>query len=181
MWQEILNDLENLDRCYESFRMEHHVFKNFVDLLRGRGLLKNTRRTIVEESRAMFLLTISQNDRNCAMTKQFQHSTWTINTHIKKVVRAICKLGKELITSPSFTETPTHIRRSERYFPMFKDCVGDIDGTHVSAYVPHDKKIPFRGKKKKLLLGQTSASQNLLQLRERDALEVHILVHCIFF
>ncbi|XP_061342504.1 uncharacterized protein LOC133288704 [Gastrolobium bilobum] len=40
-----------------------------------------------------------------------------------------------------------YIKKDERYWPYFKDCIGAIDGTHIVIHVPPDKKIPFTGRK----------------------------------
>ncbi|KAK4260068.1 hypothetical protein QN277_003236 [Acacia crassicarpa] len=42
---------------------------------------------------------------------------------------------------------PKEIKDNPKHFPYFKDCIGAIDGTHVSATLPENKQIPFRGRK----------------------------------
>ncbi|XP_062103644.1 protein ALP1-like [Humulus lupulus] len=39
------------------------------------------------------------------------------------------------------------IQNNLKYFPWFKDCVGAIDGTHVSAVAPALKQLAYRGRK----------------------------------
>lgn len=100
----------------------------------------------------------------------------TISRHFKKVLKAIVNLGKEVITPPTFADVPSEIVNNPKYYPWFKvcfsfhpfnyyffnvifltfsnvfyhnvkDCVGAIDGTHVSASVTVKDQIPYRGRK----------------------------------
>ncbi|RWR73285.1 protein ALP1-like protein [Cinnamomum micranthum f. kanehirae] len=43
-------------------------------------------------------------------------------------------------------DTPPEIVNNPKYYPWFKDCVGAIDGTHVSASVPIKDQVPYTGK-----------------------------------
>ncbi|KAM3217062.1 hypothetical protein P3L10_026505 [Capsicum annuum] len=36
---------------------------------------------------------------------------------------------------------------NERYLPFFKDCIGELDGTHVKARLPQGQEIPYIGRK----------------------------------
>ncbi|XP_010274186.1 PREDICTED: uncharacterized protein LOC104609543 [Nelumbo nucifera] len=146
---EILNDLEHPERCCKEFRMEPHVFRNFANLLRELGLMKNTTYITVEESLAIFLLTVGHNEQNRLIAERFQHSKSTISVHLRRTCKAICRLGKELIQPPSFDQPHPYIKRTEKYYPWFKDCIGAIDGTHVSAWVPQQQQIPYKGRKSK--------------------------------
>ncbi|XP_034601202.1 uncharacterized protein [Setaria viridis] len=51
-----------------------------------------------------------------------------------------------MIRAPS-NETPVKISNSPRWYPYFKDCVREIDGTHVYARVPAKIQAAFRGRK----------------------------------
>ncbi|KAH8109015.1 hypothetical protein DFH11DRAFT_1470295, partial [Phellopilus nigrolimitatus] len=37
---------------------------------------------------------------------------------------------------PPVNQTPSEISDNPKFFPFFKDCLGAIDGTHISAFVP---------------------------------------------
>ncbi|XP_062100556.1 uncharacterized protein LOC133806474 [Humulus lupulus] len=132
-------------RCYDLFRMNKDVFKLFCGVLKEIFLLKNSRYLSVEEQVAMFLFVIGHNERHRVVAERFQHSISTTSHYFRKVLKAICRLSNELITPPSFDVTPPQIRFDPRYYPFFKNCVGAIDGTHISAHVPIDEQIPYRG------------------------------------
>ncbi|XP_062104144.1 protein ALP1-like [Humulus lupulus] len=134
-------------RCYDLFRMNEDVFKLFCGVIKEIFLLKNSRYLSVEEQVAIFLFVIGHNERHCVVPERFQHSISTTSHYFRKVLKAICRLSKELITPPSFDVTPPQIRFDPRYYPFFKNCVGAIDGTHISAHVPIDEQIPYRSRK----------------------------------
>ncbi|XP_062112560.1 uncharacterized protein LOC133823730 [Humulus lupulus] len=134
-------------RCYDLLRMNKDVFKLFCGVLKEIFLLKNSRYLSVEEQVAMFLFVIDHNERHRVVVERFQHSISTTSHYFRKVLKAICRLSKELITPPSFDVTPPQIRFDPRYYPFFKNCVGAINGTYISAHVPIDEQIPYRGRK----------------------------------
>ncbi|XP_073221565.1 uncharacterized protein [Cicer arietinum] len=71
-------------------------------------------------------------------SNRFRHSTETISRNFKEVLRAVCRLGKEIIKQESI-EFPERINNNSKYYPWFKNCIGAIDGTHISAWVPVEK------------------------------------------
>ncbi|XP_060969893.1 uncharacterized protein LOC133037093, partial [Cannabis sativa] len=142
-------------RCYDLFRMDKDVFKLFCGVLKEKNLLKNSRYLSVEEQVAMFLFVIGHNERHRVIVERFQHSTSTTSEYFRKVLKEVCRLSKELITPPLFNVVPSEIRFNPKYYPFFKvkkfilslNCVGAIDGTHISAHVPINEQIPYRGLK----------------------------------
>ncbi|XP_060965579.1 protein ALP1-like [Cannabis sativa] len=90
----------------------------------------------------MFLFVIGHNERHRVVADRFQQSTSTTSEYFRKLLKAVCRLSKELITPPLFDVVLLEIQ-----YPFFKNCVGAIDGTHISAHVPIDEQIPYRGQK----------------------------------
>ncbi|XP_062075408.1 uncharacterized protein LOC133779465 [Humulus lupulus] len=121
---------DHWSRCYDLFRMNKDVFKLFCGVLKEKNLLKNSRYMSLEEQVAMFLFVIGHNEQHRVVVERFQHSISTTYLYFRKVLKAICRLSKELITPPSFD-----------------NCVRAIDGTHISAHVPIDEQIPYRCRK----------------------------------
>ncbi|XP_021769643.1 uncharacterized protein LOC110733849 [Chenopodium quinoa] len=92
------------------------------------------------------ILTIYINlQNNGLIADRFQHSLESTHRHFGKVLYAIASLSKHWTVPPAFDETPPEIKNNPRYYPIFKE----LDGTHVSARVPQDDQIPYRGKEKK--------------------------------
>ncbi|XP_071678396.1 protein ALP1-like [Lolium perenne] len=48
---------------------------------------------------------------------------------------------------PTSSNTPSKIKNSYRWFPYFRDCIGAIDGTHVTSKVRRSMSAAFRGRK----------------------------------
>ncbi|XP_059670700.1 protein ALP1-like [Cornus florida] len=141
---EILNG--HRERCYENFRMYHEDFRTLFSTLKGIGL-KDSKFLTVYEQVAIFLLTLSHNQRNRVVAERFQHSTETISRHFDAMLHAVCQLGTHIIAPPDFSVIPNKIRESSRFFPYFKNCVEAIDGTHIPATLPASTQLPFRGRK----------------------------------
>jgi len=80
--------------CFDLFRMKKECFLNFYNELRDKNYLSDSRDVLVEEKVATFLFIIGHNVRHRVPSNRFQHSTETISRNFKKVLRAVCRLGK---------------------------------------------------------------------------------------
>ncbi|XP_073354942.1 uncharacterized protein [Aegilops tauschii subsp. strangulata] len=69
-----------------------------------------------------------------------------ISRYFKQVLYVVRELRGEMIKSPT-GRTPTKIRTRPRWYPYFKDWIGAIDGTHVTARVPRSQAATYRGRK----------------------------------
>ncbi|XP_024634430.2 protein ALP1-like [Medicago truncatula] len=125
---------------------QKECFLNFCNELRDKNYLSDSRDVLVEEKVATFLFIIGHNVRHRVASNRFQHSTETISRNFKEVLRAVCRLGKELIKQESM-ELPSRIKNNPKYYPWFKNCIGAIDGTQISAWAPAEKQISCRGRK----------------------------------
>lgn len=167
---EVLNGHD--DGCCEMFRMNKHVFHKLCDILRQRGMLRDTSGVMIEEQLAIFLNIIGHNERNRVIQERFQHSGETISRHFNNVLKAIKSLSREFLQPPQLT-TPPEILGNNRFYPYFKvqialsfsafihmnhtmslnmnfssqDCIGVIDGMHIPAHVPAKDQSRFRNRK----------------------------------
>lgn len=149
---EVLNGHD--DGCREMFRMDKNVFHKLCDILRKRGVLRDTAGVMIEEQLAIFLNIIGHNERNRVIQERFQHSGETISRHFNNVLKAIKSLSREFLQPPQLT-TPHQILGTNRFYPYFQDCIGVIDGMHIPAHVPAKDQSRFRNRK-------GSLSQNVL-------------------
>ncbi|XP_043725744.1 protein ALP1-like [Telopea speciosissima] len=145
----------HVDRCYEQYKMERHVFFNLCTLMREQGWLEDSRYVRVDEQLAMFITMVGRNQRVRDIAEHFQHSPETIGRHFNTVLEAFLKLGEVNIRPSPFDKIAPEIKNDPKKYPFFKDCIGAIDGTHIDARVPLHKQIPYRGRK-----GQTT--QNVM-------------------
>ena len=123
--QEIIRG--NPTRIYESLRMDKQTFSLLCSKLIEIGRLKSTKNVIVEEQVAMFLMTICHIDLTRDNAERFQHSTWTVSKYFHKVLKAVNRLAKRVITPPSMDTTPPEIEHNSKYYPYFKVIFIKVD------------------------------------------------------
>jgi hypothetical protein len=88
--------------CKPEFCMEPEIFKATCNYLRREGLLRDTRRVIIEEQLGLFLFMISHNGSNERLKKTFQHSVEKIvHRHIKVIFNIIPTLTHKCLKLPS--------------------------------------------------------------------------------
>lgn len=141
---EVLNGHD--DVFQEMFRMDKNVFHKLCDILRQRGMLRDTAGVMIEEQLGIFLNIIGHNERNRVIQERFHHSGETISRHFNNVLKAVKSLSREFLQTPTPT-TPPKILGNIRFYPYFQDCVGVIGGMHIPAHVPAKDQSRFRNKK----------------------------------
>ncbi|XP_062112027.1 uncharacterized protein LOC133823358 [Humulus lupulus] len=132
--------------CYELLQMDKNVFIELCTCLKQKEYIKDTWEIKVEEAVAIFLIIIGQNVGMRLIADRFQHLLEIIDRHFHLTLKVICKLGQYIIR-PTQSSLPSHIVNSSKYYPWFQNCIGAIDGTHVSACVPTDKQVSYRVRK----------------------------------
>lgn len=83
--------------CYVMFGMEPPTFITLCNELREGNYMQNTREVKVEEVVAMFCMIAGHCQGQGVAANRYQHSTETINRHVKTVMRALVCLGKTYI------------------------------------------------------------------------------------
>ncbi|XP_043698620.1 putative nuclease HARBI1 [Telopea speciosissima] len=135
-------------RVRRLFRMSREHFTGLVSALKERGLLANTKNITVEEQLSMAILMMAHNVRNDVIQELFQHSGETVSRHFHNVLAALRTFSREMVQPPSFEETPLQIKSNQKYYPFFANCIGAIDGTHISASIPLAKQVPYISSRK---------------------------------
>ncbi|KAL4362114.1 hypothetical protein GQ457_04G025480 [Hibiscus cannabinus] len=131
-------------RCYEMFRMEKHIFHMICTELVESGL-KVTTSMGIEEMVAMFLNMVGHAQGNRMIQERFQHLGETVSRHLHKVLIACLRLSFKYIKpqDPEFRHCHPKIRKDQRYWPFFKNAIGEIDGTHVPCVVGAGQQARF--------------------------------------
>ncbi|XP_021687091.2 uncharacterized protein LOC110669657 [Hevea brasiliensis] len=77
------------------------------------------------------------------------HSGETVSRNFHEVLKAMLCLSIDIIKPDALNAQNIlpEILNDDRYMPHFKDCIGAIDGTHVSACVQEENLIRFIGRK----------------------------------
>ncbi|GAV60746.1 hypothetical protein CFOL_v3_04275 [Cephalotus follicularis] len=143
--QEILHGQSQV--CYEMLRMHKITFLHFCDLLKREGGLENTNNLIVEEQVAMFLIIIGKTWDQRAICDCFQHYLETVNRNFRHFMSVVASLAKHIVHQSVDGDVSPHIKNNRKCYPWFKDCVGEIEETCVSAWVPAEKTVSFRGRR----------------------------------
>ncbi|XP_052625837.1 uncharacterized protein LOC128132878 [Lactuca sativa] len=119
-----------------------------IDLATNYGL-QQTQNVYIEEYVGIFLMTLAHRCSNRFVQEFFNHLGETIHKHFHIVLEAVLKLSADII-KPNANyndDVPEYILYKPRYYPMFKDCIGAIYGTHVKASVPQKDEVMYIGRK----------------------------------
>ncbi|CAL5359331.1 uncharacterized protein LOC114295363 [Camellia sinensis] len=100
----------------------------------------------VKESVAMFLHVL-QGMQNRQIQEHFQHSEETVSRHVYNVLTSM-KEFTVVHCRPTYSQHHIHpyVQSRQKYLP-FKDCIGAINGTHVSAWVTGPDTATYFGRK----------------------------------
>ncbi|XP_027079317.1 uncharacterized protein [Coffea arabica] len=143
---ELINGYE--DRIIENMRLDVPQFLLLCDLLVQRGYWHAypSQRVGVHESVALTLMCLSHDERHRILAKRFQHSTETIDRHVRRVLRGLVRLGRDLVRPRNFDNTHPRILNNALFMPWFRDCVGALDGTQVSAWCRAEIRERYRNR-----------------------------------
>ncbi|PKA53113.1 hypothetical protein AXF42_Ash019021 [Apostasia shenzhenica] len=129
-------------------RMDSDAFIALRDILVSKGLLTDSRHVPAIEPIGIFMriIAFAAGDRECA--EMFQHSLETISKYFNATLQAIVAITPELITLlDANTSCSNKVRKDSRFWPHFKNCLGTIDGTYISASVPNTQKPAYHTRK----------------------------------
>ncbi|XP_071920766.1 uncharacterized protein [Coffea arabica] len=166
---ELINGHE--DRIIENMRLDVPQFLMLCDLLVQRGYWHAypSQQVGVHESVALTLMCQSHDEWHRVLAEQFQHSTETIDRHVRRVLRALVRLGRDLVLPIDFDGTHPRILNNASLMPWFRDCVGALDETHVSAWCTEEIRERYRNRHGDL-------SQNVLAACDHDMRFVYVRV-----
>ena len=143
--QELLT-CNHSERVQEVLRMKLKVFKFLREELKPCGL-RDSKYITIDEQLAMFLYTVAQNASNRDVQERFQHSGETVSRYFNAVLRAVHMLAPKYIKLYENDDIPTAISSNDNFYTFFDDCIGALDGTHISAKIPESEQVVFRNKK----------------------------------
>jgi hypothetical protein len=132
--------LGNRKASYTMFRMCPVMFHRLHDLLVESYGLKSSSKSSSIEALWMFLWMVGAPQYVRQAEDRFERSLETVHSMFHKVLKCVVKLAADIIkpVDPQFRTMHPRLR-NPRFYPYFKDCIGTIDGTHVSCMVPSDK------------------------------------------
>ena len=104
---------------HDQVHMTRGSFFKLTNILRERGIIKDTINMKLEGQLVMFLHTLGHNLRNRKIGHNFGHSGETVSRHFHKVLKAIILLHGNYFLRPSIT-TPLEILGKDYFDPYFK-------------------------------------------------------------
>jgi hypothetical protein len=131
----VMETLSNPNECYDMFRMPPWLFYKLHDeLVSDFGLQSSSHMNSIE-CLGLFLVVCGHSWSNSAIQKDFKHSSETISRKFTDVLHCMVAMSKRYIQpkDPNFRTVHSRITNDPRMWPHFKDCIGAIDGTHITA------------------------------------------------
>ena len=158
-----LEKLNTPGQSHKMFRMTASVFYSLHDLLVSTYGLKSSLHMNSIESLAIFLVVCGHGWSNSALHGVFKRSGETISRKFDEVLTCVVAMCQDYIRpiDPNFCTTHTRITGDRRMMPYFKDCIGALDGTHISATPSQHDFIRYIGRTGK-------ATQNVLAIVDFD-------------
>lgn len=138
----------NPEQCYAEFRMYPAMLRTFTHILRDEYGLRSGQQVDVYEQVGMFLCILAHGKGYRQVRTLFNHSLQTIGHYFKIVLDAACEFAIRLIRpDPNYNHGAEHHVPNLNQHPLFENCIGAIDGTHVQAILPRDERVNFIGRK----------------------------------
>lgn len=156
-------------RIQEVFRMLLYTFLQLQIWLQENTNLKASKHIGVPEKLAIFVETIGRGTTNRGVQERFQHSGDTVSRYFHEVLDALVQMYACYVKLPDEKyQTDERIMGDSKYASYFDECFGALDGTHIHAHVPYEKRIPYRNRKGTL-------SQNVLAVITFDLRYCYVL------
>jgi len=158
-----LEILNTLGESHKMFRMNASLFDKLHNLSVSTYGLESSLHMNSMESLAMFLLVCGHGASISALHGIFKHSTETISRKFDEVLMCLVSMCKDYIRpiDPNFCTTHSRLTDDRRTMRYFKDCIGALDGTHISATPPLNDQIRYIGRSDK-------STQNVLAIVDFD-------------
>jgi hypothetical protein len=128
-YEEIMRS-RNENRFRNNCRMDRNTFTRLVDFLKQHGNLKDSEKVSAGE-KLMTFITILKGYSNRDTNEIWQHSGSTISIIVKEMCQVFEEVQHLLFIKPS-NQTPANIANNPKFIE-FSDCIGALDGCHVSA------------------------------------------------
>jgi hypothetical protein len=170
---QLADDLRNgaAPRIFNATRLSQAQFEALLQWLISNTSFKDSKHVSAGEKLIIFLYICAHNASYRSIQELVHHSTSTIHVAFTETLDALCALHRHVVKLPP-AETPEVISSSGKFYPMFKDAIGALDGTHIPICVSREKskdaQVPWRCRK-----GYNS--QNVLAAVDFDMNFVYVL------
>jgi hypothetical protein len=167
------NELQTIvsTRVFNATRLTHAQFNALLEWLQANTSFTDSKHVLAAEKLIIFLYICAHNTSFRGVQELVHHSTATIHKAFRDTLDGLCVLHQQFVRAP-LDQTPDVIQNSNKFYPMFKDAIGALDGTHIHISVGRvkskDARVPWRCSK-----GYNS--QNVLAAVDFDMNFVYVL------
>ncbi|XP_022889066.1 uncharacterized protein LOC111404502 [Olea europaea var. sylvestris] len=124
------------------------MLRHFTHLLRDEYGLTSSQQIDIYKKVGMFLCILAHGKGYRQVTTIFNHSLQTVCQFFKEVLRAVMSLSERIIRpTHNYNDGVEPHKPDPNKHPLFQDCIGAIDGTHVRAMLPRHERVNFIGRK----------------------------------
>jgi len=157
-------------RIFRTLRMSRMTFLALERWMRQHTHLRDSRQSVLlREKLGIYLYIVGQGASFRLTAETFRRSINTIHRVFHEVLRGMNELYLMEVRLPTIRTPPaSRIRKSGKFWPYFKDCIGALDGSHIHAFVPGLNQGPYRNRKGYL-------SQNVLAVCDFNMMFIYIL------
>ncbi|XP_022859012.1 uncharacterized protein LOC111379810 [Olea europaea var. sylvestris] len=135
-------------QCYAEFHMYPVMLRAFVHMLRDEYGLRSHQHVDIYEQVGMFLCILAHGKGYRQVQTLFNHSLETVGHYFKLVLLAVLEFSQRVIRpDPNYNNYAEHHVPNLNKHPIFRDCIGAIDRTHVRAVLPREQRVSFIGRK----------------------------------
>ena len=158
----VIRTLNDPEECFNIFRMSRTLFYRLHDLLVASYGLKTSNKMCSVESLGMFLWVAGAPQSVRQAKNRFRRSTKTVSRKLEEVLQSVLRLSVDIIKSTDLEFRTVHPRlQGPRFSPLFDNCIGAIDGTHIRVVVPANKVVQYVGR-------HGNTTQNVLAICDFD-------------
>jgi hypothetical protein len=138
-------------QSHNMFRMDASSFHMLHNLLVNKYGLESSLHMNSLEALAIFLVVCGHGTSFSALRGIFKHSRETFSRKFDDVLTCLVSICEDYIRpiDPNFSTTHPRISNDSRMMPYFKDCIGALDGTHITATPPPNDVIRYIGRSRK--------------------------------
>jgi len=139
-------------RIFKTLRMPRLTFLALIAWLKRHTKIKDSRKGILlEEKLGIYLYVVGQGASLRLIGETFRRSTETMFRAFHEILKTMNDLYLHEVKLPTIkTPIPHHIRKTRKFWPHFKNCIGALDGSHVNAHVPANNQGSYRNRKGQL-------------------------------
>ena len=153
-----LLETRNTNRFLNVARMDKPTFLSLVELLTTKSNLKASMFMTAGEKLMIFIHALV-GFSNRQIAERWQHSGSTISLVLHEVAESFISAKQWFFKVPKENDPPQNAG-NPKFSPYFDNCIGALDGTHITTIIPLEDQGVFRNRKNEGLIYVVSLLQD---------------------